>query len=113
VSTSPQRVGDWDRAFHARPFLLEAAGRRCPISPLEAQLLLAELKRLPHDRHPAAEATALRVNLGLARGGVLVVDDEEARALLRAIEGIHARRGHLPGLTGLQALLLRRPSPAA
>ena len=110
METHGQRIEDLDRAFHTRPFLFESGGHRCPVSPLEAQLLLSELKHLPRSRYPAAAAAAHGVNAGHSRGGVMSVDADEARCLLRAIEGVHARRGHKPGLTALQALLLRRSS---
>jgi len=108
---SSQRLADWGASFHVRPLVVELNGRRQPIAPVEAQLLLAELGRLPKARHQAAEETAVAVVRGLAAACIVELDDDRRRTLLRAIEGIRAARRLPPGLARLRNMLLHSPEP--
>ena len=109
MPVSPQRLGDWNFAYHVRPVVFELGERRQAISPLEAQLLLGELGRLPKARHQAAEETAADIVHGLAAGCAVALHQEGRRCVLRAIEGVRARRGLTGGLAPLRELLLRSP----
>jgi hypothetical protein len=111
VDVSAHRRDDWNYAYHVRPFVVELGDRRQTISALEAQLLLGELARLPKARHQAAEDTACGIVHGLASGCALGLDEDERRVVLRAIEGVRARRSLPSGLTSLRGLLLRADQP--
>jgi hypothetical protein len=111
VPVSPQRLNDWGFAYHMRPVVIELGAQRRTIALFEAQLLLGELGRLPRARHEAAEETAVDVVHGLANGKAVALDDDGRRCLLRAIEGVRARRGLTTGLKHLRELLLRSPGP--
>jgi hypothetical protein len=109
VPVSPQRLNDWGCAYQVRPVVIELDSRRQTISPLDAQLLLGELGRLPRARHRAAEQTAVELMHCLAAGCAVSLDDDGRRCLLRAIEGVRARRGLQRELAQLRELLLRSP----
>lgn len=111
VPASPQRSDDWAFAYQVRPVVIDLDARRLTISPVEAQLLLGELGRLPRARHRAAEETAADIVHGLAAGCAIALDDEGRRTVLRAIEGVRARRGLPHGLAQLRDLILRAPRP--
>jgi hypothetical protein len=101
-----QRAEDWQLAYHVRPVVVDLGGRRHTISAHEAQLLLAELGRLPSNRHGAADDTAASIMHAMAGGGAAALGDGERRVVLRALEGIRARHGSSPGLAALRRLLL-------
>jgi len=107
VPVSLQRLDDWGAAYQVRPVVIDLGSRRQTISPVEAQLLLGELGRLPRARHQAAEQTAVELMHGLAAGCAFSPDDEGRRCLLRAVEGVRARRGLPHGLVQLRELLVR------
>ena len=109
VPASPQRNDDWSFAYHVRPVVIELGTQRQTISPVEAQLLLGELGRLPRARHRAAEETAGDIVHGLAAGCAILLDDEGRRTVLRAIESARASRALSNGLAQLRELLLRAP----
>jgi hypothetical protein len=111
VKASAQRQGDWNFAYTVRPVVIELDDRRHSISALEAQLLLGELGRLPRARYEAAEEIACGLVHGLAGGCAVSRDGAERGALLRAIEGVRARRGLPSGLAQLRTLLLRTAQP--
>lgn len=110
VSVRAQRIDDWAFAFQTRPFVVELGSRRHTISPLEAQLLLGELARLPEGRHQAAAQTAESVRRSLSRGQAIAFDEAEQRVVLRAIEGVRARRRLSTGLARLRNLLASQPA---
>ncbi len=105
-----QRLEDWGVSYHVRPLVVELEGRRQPISPADAQLLLTELGKLPRARHRAAEETAVAIVRGLASACIVVLDDDGRRSLLRAIEGVRTTRRLSNGLAQLRELLLRAPN---
>jgi hypothetical protein len=109
VPTSPQRLNDWSFAYYVRPVVLELGGRRQTITPHDAQLLLGELGRLPKARHRAAEDTAADLVHGLAAGCAVTLGADGRRCVLRAVEGIRARRPLTSGLAQLRELLMRSP----
>jgi hypothetical protein len=111
VTASAHRRDDWNYAYHVRPVVINLGDRRQTISPLEAQLLLGELGHLPRARHRAAEKTATDVVHGLAAGCAIPLDEDGRRTVLRAIEGVRARRGLSGGLGRLRELLVRSPEP--
>jgi hypothetical protein len=108
-----RRADDWQLAYHVRPVVVDLGDRRHTISAHEAQLVLVELGRLPGDRYRSAEETAASLMHTLAAGGALALGDNERRSVLRAVEGIRARRGLGVGLAELRRLLLGTPEPAA
>jgi hypothetical protein len=110
VPVSSQRLDDWNAAYQVRPVVIDLGDRRQTISPHEAQLLLGELGRLPRARHRAAEETALDIVHGLAVGCAVTLGDEGRRCVLRAVEGVRARRGLPSGLAQLRELLLHSPN---
>src|SRR5690349_5480826 len=109
VPVSPQRLSDWGFAYHVRPVLLEVGDQRQAITPYDAQLLLGELGRLPRARHQAAEDTAADIVHGLAAACAVTLRDESRRCVLRAVEGVRARRTLTTGLAQLRELLVRAP----
>jgi hypothetical protein len=111
VKASAKRQDDSGFAYCVRPVVIELDSRRQTISAIEAQLLLGELGRLPRARYRAAEETAIGLVRGIAGGCAVSLQDDERGALLRAIEGVRARRGLPSGLAQLRTLLLRAPSP--
>jgi hypothetical protein len=109
VPVSLQRLNDWGAAYQVRPVVIELGSRRQTISPVDVQLLLGELGRLPRARHQAAEQTAVQLMHCLAAGCAFSADDDGRRCLLRAVEGVRARRGLPRGLVQLRELLVRSP----
>jgi hypothetical protein len=107
VPLSSQRLNDWSFAYHVRPVVIDLGEQRQPISPLEAQLLLGELGRLPKARHQAAAD----IVHGLAAGCAVALGDEGRRCVLRAVEGVRASRGLTSGLSQLRTQLLRTADP--
>ena len=107
MPVSQQRREDWGVAFQVRPVVVDLGGRRHTISPHEAHLLLGELGRLPKARHQAAEDTAVGLVSALAGGVAFAPCDEDRRCLLRAVEGVRARRALPTGLVRLRNLLLQ------
>jgi hypothetical protein len=111
VPVTPQRLNDWSFAYQVRPVVIDLGTQRQTISPMEAALLLGELGRLPRARHGAAEETALDVVHGLAAGCAVALNDDGRRCVLRAIEGVRAKRALPSGLARLRELILRSPDP--
>ena len=109
MPVSLQRRDDWSFAFQVRPVVVDLGERRHTISPHEAQLVLGELGRLPKARHRAAEETAIGLVSALAGGVAFAPGDDERRCLLRAVEGVRARRTLSTGLVRLRELLVRSP----
>lgn len=109
MPVSPQRLTDWDFAYQVRPVVLELGERRETITRYDAQLLLGELGRLPKARHQAAEEAAMDIVHGLAAACAVELGDDGRRCVLRAIEGVRARRGLTSGLAQLRELLMRSP----
>jgi len=109
VPSSPQRLDDWSFAYQVRPVVIDLGTRRQTVSALDVQLLLGELGRLPRARHQAAEETAVDIVHGLASGRAIALEADGRRCMLRAIEGIRARRSLPAGLARLRELLVRSP----
>ena len=108
---STQRLDDLNFAYQVRPVVIELAGRRQAVSSLDVQLLLGELGRLPRARHQAAENTAVDIVHALAAGYVIALEADGRRCVLRAIEGIRARRALPSGLARLREMLVRSTDP--
>ncbi len=106
VTASAQRMDDWNFAYHVRPVVIDLGEQRQTISPLDAQLLLGELARLPTARHRTAAATAESIICGLTRACAVSLDEDDQRTVLRAVEGVRARRRLSCGLGSLRALLV-------
>jgi len=109
VPVSPQRLDDWGFAYQVRPVVIDLGTRRQTVSALDVQLLLGELGRLPRARHQAAEETAVDIVHGLAAGCAIALEADGRRCMLRAIEGIRARRSLPVGLARLRELLVQAP----
>ncbi len=111
MNVQAHRRDDWDFAYGVRPVVIDLGDRRHTISPLEAQLLLGELGRLPKARHLAAKETAFALVTALASGCAIGFGEDERRTAVRAIEGVRVRRGLTSGLGRLRELLLRAGDP--
>ena len=101
-----RRAGDNLDAFQVRAVIVAVAGRRHPLTATEAQFLLRELARLPADRWPAAGAATTILSAALSVGWPVAFAEDEQRALLRAVEGVRARKSLSPGLGALRSTLL-------
>lgn len=100
-----RRAADGLAAFQARPVIVAVAGRRHVLSPTDTQFVLRELARLPEARWPAAASATEIVSVGLSHGWPIAFDEDEERALLRAVEGVRARRKLSAGLRSLREAL--------
>jgi hypothetical protein len=101
-----RRAGDNLDAFQVRAVIVAVAGRRHPLTATEAQFLLRELSRLPADRWPAAGSATTILSAALSVGWPVAFAEDEQRALLRAVEGVRARKSLSPGLATLRGTLL-------
>jgi hypothetical protein len=111
VTVLTRRAPDRRLAFQARPFVVDLGSARYLLTPLDAQLLLGELDRLPVGRYPGAARTAEMMLNGLVVARATFLGEEEQRTVLRAVEGVRARRRLTAGLGALrQALVERLPS---
>jgi hypothetical protein len=102
-----RRAEDTLHTFQARSVLLAIGGRRHVLSPTDAQFLLTELAGLPATRWPAAESARAIISGALANGRPAAFSEKEERVLVRAVEGIRARRKLSPGLSAIRDALLR------
>lgn len=105
IQLPERRAGDALDAFQVRAVIVAVAGRRHALTATEAQFLLRELARLPSDRWPAAGSATAIMSAALSVGWPVAFADDEERALLRAVEGVRARRALSPGLATLRNTL--------
>jgi hypothetical protein len=102
-----RRAEDTLHTFQARSVIVAVCGRRHALSPTDAQFLLTELAGLPATRWPAAEPTRAAISDALANGRPTEFTESEERVLVRAVEGIRARRALSPGLSAVRDALVR------
>jgi hypothetical protein len=86
--------------------IIAVGSRRHALTSTESQFLLRELARLPADRWPAAGSATTIMSAALSVGWPVAFAEDEQRALLRAVEGVRARRSLSPGLGALRETLL-------
>jgi hypothetical protein len=106
IQLPERRTGDGLDAFQARSVIIAVGGRRHLLTPLDGQFLLRELARLPAGRWPAAGSATTIMSAALSVGWPVAFAEDEQRALLRAVEGVRARRSLSPGLGALRDTLL-------
>jgi hypothetical protein len=106
IELPERRSGDSLDAFQVRAAIIAIGSRRHPLTATEAQFLLRELARLPADRWPAAGSATTIMSAALSVGWPVAFAEDEQRALLRAVEGVRARRTLSPGLSTLRDTLL-------
>jgi hypothetical protein len=103
-----RRAEDGRVAFPWRPLIAVLDVERYVVPAMDAQVLLTELRRLPAARYPAAASVTEKITHGLSKGSPASFPEEEVPTLLRAVEGVRARRRLPAGLRALRAALLRR-----
>jgi hypothetical protein len=107
IQLPDRRAADSLDAFRVRAVIIAVAGRRHALTATESQFVLRELARLPADRWPAAASATAIMSAALSVGWPVAFADAEERALLRAVEGVRARRTLSPGLTALRSTLVQ------
>jgi hypothetical protein len=113
VTLPLRRAEDGRVAFPWRPVILVLDVERFVVPAMDAQVLLTELRRLPDGRYPLAAAAVEKVARGLLKGAPAPFSEDEMPTLLRAVEGVRARRRLPAGLRTLRDALMRRiDSPA-
>lgn len=105
VHLPERRAEDSADAFQARKVVVAVAGRRHVLTPSDAQFLLTGLSKLRGTRWKAAESASTIVSVALSHGWPVAFAEDEERALLRAVEGVRARRTLSPGLRALRDAL--------
>jgi hypothetical protein len=103
-----RRAEDGRLAFPWRPVIVELDVERYVLPAMDTQLLLTELRRLPAGRYPLAANVTESVARGLSKGTPVAFSGEGVPTLLRAVEGVRARRSLPAGLRPLREALLRR-----
>ena len=103
-----RRLEDSLRAFPWRPFILVLGTDRYVLPAMDTHSLLIALRTLPAGRYQSAGRIAETVARGLAKGWPASFSEQDEPILLRAIEGVRARRPLPTGLRSLREALLRR-----
>ncbi|HST26444.1 MAG TPA: hypothetical protein VLJ76_10660 [Gaiellaceae bacterium] len=97
-----RRAEDSLFSFQARQVVLGTGGRRFVIEPVDARFLLVELAKIEGTRAKAARSASTIVSVALSQGWPVAFAEDEERALVRALEGLRARRPLSPGLRALR-----------
>jgi len=105
VHLPERRAEDSMAAFQARKVVVSVAGKRQLLTPTDARFLLTDLSKLRGTRWRAAESASAIISVALSQGWPVALAEDEERALLRAVEGVKARRTLSPGLRSLRDAL--------